>query len=145
MKSKWIQIQDKRILFIDLSNFGDNARAFEEELTQTVSTIGQEMYQKPLHSVLVLVDLTATPEPEAQGRFLAALRAAAPDLPLALLADETAWQRRFAAWPERGEQRRAAWHALARAHDVPFLGLALEADDSEAARHALESLLNRVA
>ena len=60
MKSKWIQIQDKRILFIDLSNFGDNARAFEEELTQTVSTIGQEMYQKPLHSVLVLVDLTNT-------------------------------------------------------------------------------------
>lgn len=60
MKSKWIQIQDKRILFIDLSNFGDNARAFEDELTQTVSTIGQEMYQKPLHSVLVLVDLTNT-------------------------------------------------------------------------------------
>ncbi len=60
MKSKWIQIQDKRILFIDLSNFGDNARAFEDELTQTVSTIGQEMYQKPLHSVLVLVDLTST-------------------------------------------------------------------------------------
>lgn len=60
MKSKWIQIQDKRILFIDLSNFGDNARAFEEELTQTVSTIGQEMYQEPLHSVPVLVDLTNT-------------------------------------------------------------------------------------
>ena len=60
MKSKWIQIQDKRILFIDLSNFGDNARAFEDELTQTVSTIGQEMYQKSLHSVLVLVDLTNT-------------------------------------------------------------------------------------
>lgn len=60
MKSKWIQIQDKRILFIDLSNFGDNARAFEDELTQTVSTIGQEMYQEPLHSVPVLVDLTNT-------------------------------------------------------------------------------------
>lgn len=60
MKSKWVQKQDQRILFIDLSNFRSNHRGFEEELNQTVSTIGQEMYQQPLHSVLVLVDLTNT-------------------------------------------------------------------------------------
>ena len=60
MKSKWIQIQDKRILFMDFSNFREDIRAFEEELNLAVSTIGQEMYQKPLHSVLVLVDLTNT-------------------------------------------------------------------------------------
>jgi hypothetical protein len=60
MKSKWVQIQDKRILFIDLSNFQNNSDAFEKELNETVSTIGQEMYQQPLHSVLVLVYLTNT-------------------------------------------------------------------------------------
>ncbi len=60
MKSKWIQAQDKRILFMDFSNFREDTRAFEEELNLAVSTIGQEMYQKPLHSVLVLVDLTNT-------------------------------------------------------------------------------------
>ena len=60
MKSRWVQKQDQRILFIDLSNFGKNHREFEEELNQTVSTIGQEMYQQPQHSVLVLVDLTNT-------------------------------------------------------------------------------------
>ena len=60
MKSRWVQKQDQRILFIDLSNFGKNHREFEQELNQTVSTIGQEMYQQPQHSVLVLVDLTNT-------------------------------------------------------------------------------------
>ena len=70
MKSKWIQIQEKRILFIDLSNFKENIRAFEEELTQTVSTIGQEMYQKPLHSVLVLVDLTNTSMNQVTNKLL---------------------------------------------------------------------------
>lgn len=60
MKSKWIEKQEKRILFIDLSDFRNNILGFEEELTLTVSTIGQEMYLQPLHSVLVLVDLTNT-------------------------------------------------------------------------------------
>lgn len=62
MKSKWIENenQEKRILFIDLSDFRSNIVGFEEELTLTVSTIGQEMYLQPLHSVLVLVDLTNT-------------------------------------------------------------------------------------
>lgn len=60
MKSKWIEKQEKRILFIDLSDFRNNILGFEEELTLTVSTIGQEMYVQPLHSVLVLVDLTNT-------------------------------------------------------------------------------------
>ena len=70
MKSKWIQNQDKRILHIDLSNFHDNVREFEEELDMTVSTIGQEMYQQPLHSVLVLVDLTNTHMTETANRLL---------------------------------------------------------------------------
>ena len=60
MKSKWFETQGKRILHIDLSNFRTDSLGVEKELTETVSTIGQEMYVQPLHSVLVLVDLTNT-------------------------------------------------------------------------------------
>jgi hypothetical protein len=60
MKSKWVELEGKRILFIDLSKFQSNMLGFETELNQAISSIGQEMYQQPLHSVLVLVDLTDT-------------------------------------------------------------------------------------
>jgi hypothetical protein len=60
MKSKWVQFEGRRILFIDLSNFKNNMSGFESELNETISTIGQEVYQQPLHSVLVLVDMTDT-------------------------------------------------------------------------------------
>ena len=60
MKSKWIEQLGKRIIYIDLSNFGGNDLAVDTELSETVSTIGQEMYSQPLNSVLVLVDLRNT-------------------------------------------------------------------------------------
>ena len=60
MKSKWIEQLGKRIIYIDLSNFGGNDLAADTELSETVSTIGQEMYSQPLNSVLVLVDLRNT-------------------------------------------------------------------------------------
>lgn len=70
MKSKWIQNQGKRILHIDLSNFHVDVRGFEEELDMVVSTIGQELYEQPLHSTLVLVDLTNTHMTETANRLL---------------------------------------------------------------------------
>jgi hypothetical protein len=70
MKSKWIQNQGKRILHIDLSNFHTDVRGFEEELDMAVSTIGQELYEQPLHSTLVLVDLTHTHMTETANRLL---------------------------------------------------------------------------
>lgn len=70
MKSKWIQNNGKRILFMDLSNFKDDSHEFEKELNQAVSTIGQEVYQQPLHSVLVLVDLTNTHMTGAANRLV---------------------------------------------------------------------------
>jgi hypothetical protein len=60
MKSRWVESGEKRILFIDLSNFIDDINGFEVELNETVATVGQEMYKQPLHSVLVLVDLRNT-------------------------------------------------------------------------------------
>lgn len=70
MKSKWIQKQDKRILLVDLSNFHEDVRGFTEELDMAIATAGQEMYQQPLHSVLVLVDLTNTHMTETTNRLL---------------------------------------------------------------------------
>jgi CMP-2-keto-3-deoxyoctulosonic acid synthetase len=60
MKSQWITYGGKQILHIDLSNFKEDLKSFEAELTATVSTIGQEMYRQPPHTVLVLVDLRNT-------------------------------------------------------------------------------------
>lgn len=61
---------------------------------------------------LALFDLASTPEPEAQGRFVDALRApGAP--PLLLLVDEAAARQRWATLPERLAERRAAWQRFA--------------------------------
>ena len=60
MKSRWMEFKGKRILYIDLSNFQQDEKSFDEELRFTIETIGQEMYQAPLRSVLVLVDLRNT-------------------------------------------------------------------------------------
>lgn len=70
MKSKWVEFQDRRIMLIDLSNLGSDEKGFERELGQVVSTIGQEMYQQPLHSVLVLVDLTNTNLTKTSNRLM---------------------------------------------------------------------------
>jgi len=70
MKSKWIQNNGRRILFMDLSNFKDDSHEFEKELNEAVSTIGQEVYQQPPHSVLVLVDLTNTHMTGAANRLV---------------------------------------------------------------------------
>lgn len=91
---------------------------------------------------VALVDLAATPEAEAHGRWLAVLRAASP-VPVVLLADEGAWQRRFAALPERTAGRRAAWRALAAAHGVGFASVDLGQPAAGAGRAALEQALEQ--
>lgn len=90
----------------------------------------------PTGRALVLFDLAATPEHEVHGRLLRAL----PGRPV-LLVDETEFQRRFGT-AERLTQRRAAWAALAAAHDVPLVSVNLERPD-EASAAALRSALER--
>lgn len=91
---------------------------------------------------VLLVDLGSTPEPDTHGRLLAALRAQpAPGAQWLLLADESAFRERFAQMPERLEQRRAAWRALAAEQGVGFIGLALQAPPLEAAEAALQTAL----
>ena len=79
---------------------------------------------------VVLVDLAATPEDDHQGRFVRALRAAAPQLPMWLLADESAYRRRFAMVPERIDERRAAWRRWAAAYELPWRSVALDEFDA---------------
>lgn len=77
--------------------------------------------------LIALVDLSATPEVESHGRFITALRAAAPGVPLRLLANEASFARRFGTLPGRVDERRAAWQTFAQAQGVEFGAADLEA------------------
>jgi len=79
---------------------------------------------------VVLVDLAATPEDDHQGRFVRALQAAAPALPMWLVADESAYRRRFGSLPERIDERRAAWRRWATTHGLPLRSVALDEFDA---------------
>ncbi len=94
---------------------------------------------------LALVDLGTTPEEDTHGRFLQALRQSAPGVPLLLLADSSDFDRRFAATPARGAERRAAWQQLAAAHDAAWAAAALNspAAADETTTAALEAALSR--
>ncbi|MBV9889667.1 MAG: DUF2868 domain-containing protein [Rhizobacter sp.] len=89
--------------------------------------------------VVALFDLGATPELENQGRFVRALAAAAPGVPLAVVADETAFVRRFAALGERVAERRDAWRAWGAAIGSAPAIVTLEGDAGAAAAAELEA------
>ncbi len=89
---------------------------------------------------VLLFDLGATPEAEAQGRFIAALQGHGP---LLLVADEAAFRRRFAGLPERLAQRRAAWQQFADAQALPLLCCDLGGADTAAATATLQRVLAR--
>ena len=90
---------------------------------------------------LLVVDLAASPEAEVHGRWLDT--AAQAGLPLLLLADESAFARRFAAVPQRLHERRSAWQSLAQRHGVPWVGLNLEQPDMRTGLADLEAALER--
>lgn len=76
---------------------------------------------------IALFDLSATPESENQGRFVARLGNALPaGTSLAVLLDETQFARRFAGMGERLAQRRAAWWQWGQGHGSRPLPIALE-------------------
>jgi Protein of unknown function (DUF2868) len=74
---------------------------------------------------VAVVDLATTPEADTHGQWLAALHAAAPALPLLLLADEASFQTRMGHLPGRLAERRAAWQALAAQHGAGFVSVNL--------------------
>jgi hypothetical protein len=79
---------------------------------------------------VLLVDLAATPEDDHHGRFEQALRTAAPQVPLLLVTDESAYRRRFGSLPERVDERRAAWRLWAAARELRWRSVALEEFDA---------------
>lgn len=101
--------------------------------------------------LLALFDLTATPEPQNQGRFMEQLVARAPaGASTVLLVDEAAFRRRFGNGNgsngdgARLTQRRDAWHRMAEAlGSVPvFVDLATQdAQDFATAQRALQAAI----
>jgi hypothetical protein len=81
------------------------------------------------HAV-ALFDLSATPEAETHGRFvagLASMLAPLSDTGLAVVVDEAGFRERFGGLPERLEQRRAAWRAWGERIGLTPCSLDLEA------------------
>jgi len=90
--------------------------------------------------VIALFSATATPEPEAHGRFLEALAAHAR--PLVVVVDEAALNARWRDEPGKREERRALWSdATARQRVAPVF-VDLLAPDADAAETALDAALD---
>lgn len=93
---------------------------------------------------LALFDLSATPELEAQGRFVQTLRERAPrGTSVVMMIDESAFTARFGLG-ERATQRRVAWQAMAQQLGVSkpvFVNLAMI--DLEGGARSLETALSQ--
>jgi hypothetical protein len=95
---------------------------------------------------IVLFDASATPEAEAQGRFVESLRGRlGRGTALLMVVDEAAFAARFGGAGERLEQRRAAWRDLADKLGMPapvFVNLETSSPGDDA--KALETALTQV-
>lgn len=93
---------------------------------------------------LALFDLSATPEVEAQGRFVEALKAkAARGTSLVVMVDEASFATRFGATGERIDQRRRAWRDLLDKLQVPAVFVNLEAPQIDVDARALDAAITR--
>ena len=116
---------DLQLQFAATTAVGD-----EDEAAQRLSAGGVTLR-------VLLVDLAATPEDDHHGRLVDALKGAAPELPLLLVVDESAYRQRFASLPERITERRAVWRRWAAARELPWRSFAL--DELDALRAATPS------
>jgi hypothetical protein len=90
----------------------------------------QRLAAQPATVRVVLVDLAATPEDDHHGRFVRALQAVAAQVPLFVVADESAYRQRFAGMPERIDERRAAWRRWAASLGLRLTAVALDGFDA---------------
>lgn len=120
--------------------FGDDLQLTQAELTRLGD---EEKAGRASGAALQIawVELGATPEAETHGLFLRTLRQAAPGTPTLLVADETDFLRRFGAWPQRVQERRAAWQRLAGEQGVACLPFDAGTADGAAALAALKDAL----
>ncbi len=95
---------------------------------------------------IALFDLGATPEIENQGRFLRALRAAAPSgVPVVAVVDGAAFAKRFAGVGARVAERRDAWRAWGEALGTAPVVVDLDDGSGDSAARDLESALSSTA
>lgn len=90
---------------------------------------------------IALFNLAATPEREAHGAFVDAMRASAAGHPLIVLVDEAAFRSRNPGDEKRVEERRAAWRALLAGRDVSPVFVDLSAPDLPAVEKQFDALL----
>lgn len=98
--------------------------------------VATRLAAQPATVRVVLVDLAATPEDDHQGRFVRALQSAAAQVPLLVVADESAYRQRFAGLPQRVDERRAAWRRWAGSHGLRLTAVALEGVDAALSANA---------
>ncbi|HQR53749.1 MAG TPA: DUF2868 domain-containing protein [Burkholderiales bacterium] len=100
----------------------------------------------PLALAAPLFSLSATPEAENHGAFIAALAAVlTPGSQLVALIDETGFRQRFAGQTERLEERRGAWRQLLAAREAAPVFVDLAATDPTPAADALTAALDQIA
>jgi hypothetical protein len=112
--------------------------AFGDEDTAAAAEAGAALQ-------VALFDLAATPEADSQGRFVQALRQAAPGVPLLMAVDEAGFARRFGALADRMAERRAAWQRLADDLGAALLCVDLERADPAPDAARLDHALARAA
>jgi hypothetical protein len=95
---------------------------------------------------VALFDLSATPEVEAQGRFVTALKERSTQgTSVVMMVDEAAFNSRFGLG-ERGTQRRAAWDELAQKLHMPKpVYVNLHTLDLDGTARSIEQALQQVA
>jgi hypothetical protein len=90
---------------------------------------------------IALFELSATPEPESQGRFVQQLAARAPaGAATVLVVDEAGFKQRFGHDAKRLAQRRGAWRSFAEAFDTVAVCVDLAAPDPAAGSNAVEAV-----
>jgi len=93
--------------------------------------------------IIVLFNLTATPEREVHGAFVAAIRARQdPAQPLLAIVDESAFRARWPGDDRRLAQRRGIWSELLTAQRVAPIFVDLAAPDLAFADRALDTALS---
>lgn len=95
--------------------------------------------------VMLLVDLSTTPESDSHGTLLTAISAIWPDAFHLVLADSAEFTRRYAHLPERGKERRALWRGMAARRRAGFVTVDLARPELDGAMQALQACSERIA
>ncbi len=94
--------------------------------------------------LVALFDMTATPEAEYHGAFLAAI-AAATQVPVFIVVNESGFATRFKEYPQRLIERRQAWTTFARSVEKSVLFFNLASPQIATDVSALRSSINELA